>query len=245
MTHGSLFSGVGGFELGARNAGIETAWNCEIVEYNRKVLKKHFPETIQYEDIRALQNPPYVDIISGGFPCQDISIANQKDAKGIKGTRSGLWSEMCRIVGEVRPKYVFIENSSALLNRGFERVLCDLSEIGYCVEWKCLSAAQFGYCHKRERFYGIAYPEQVRRPGSNEVFRSIQEVLTKRPPRQSPISVPIKRFDSRSDYTHVRMDDGFSSQLDKPRIEAMGNAVIPEIAQYLFECVKLHCNQPK
>lgn len=108
--------------------GIPTLWNCELELFQRNLLKQNFPETKQYEDIRELRNPGYVDIISGGFPCQDISIAGK--GTGIVGERSGLWSEMFRIVREVRPRYVLIENSPMLLVRGFERVLCDLSQSG-------------------------------------------------------------------------------------------------------------------
>ena len=155
LSHGSLFSGIGGFELGAKEAGIETVWSCEYEQFNRDVLRKNFSNTKQYENIIDMEIPEYVDIISGGFPCQDISIANT-NADGIKGKRSGLWSEMFRIIRGVRPKYVIIENSPMLLVRGFERVLCDLSEIGYDAEWQSLSAETFGYPHKRERLYCIA-----------------------------------------------------------------------------------------
>lgn len=88
MTHGSLFSGIGGFELAAQWVGIPTLWNCEIAPYPRKILAKTFPETRRYEDIRQLSNPEHVDIISGGFPCQDISLAG--NGVGIAGSRSGL-----------------------------------------------------------------------------------------------------------------------------------------------------------
>jgi len=253
LTHGSLFSGVGGFELGAKKSGIETIWNCEYEDHNRKILLKNFPETKQYHDVNTLNFPEYVDIISGGFPCQDLSIANVSnkeiwkngEVKGIKGKRSGLWSEMWRICREVRPKYILIENSPMLLIRGFEQVLCDLSEIGYMCEWQCLYASQFGFNHKRERFFGIAYPSEVRRIYNNAVFRELQEVLPKQTPRQNTLPMPVKRFNSRSDYSSVRMDDGFSKELDKSRIEMMGNAVIPDIAHYLFECLKIHYEQIK
>ena len=112
MTHGSLFSGIGGFELGAQMNNIPTLWNCEIETFQRSILKQVFPNTKQYEDIKKLSNPAYVDIISGGFPCQDISIAGK--GAGITGSRSGLWNEMYRIVREVRPKYVLIENLSLI-----------------------------------------------------------------------------------------------------------------------------------
>lgn len=248
LTHGSLFSGIGGFELGAEMSGIKTIWNCEIEEQQRKVLKKHFPNTKQYKDIKQLENPEYVDIISGGFPCQDLSIANVgnkeiwKDGKvqGIKGKRSGLWSEMWRIIGIIRPRYVIIENSPMLLVRGFERVINDLSKIGYCIEWQTLSASQFGYNHKRKRFYGIAYPEQKRCVNNTSIFRKLQEVLPKQTPRQNDLSMPSQRIDSKTNFELLRMDDGFPKELDKSRIEMLGNAVIPEITHYLFECIKTH-----
>ena len=86
MTHGSLFSGIGGFDLGAEMAGIDTIWNCEIEEFQRKILAKRFPNSKQYVDIRDMSNVEHVDVITGGFPCQDISVANFK-AKGIDGER--------------------------------------------------------------------------------------------------------------------------------------------------------------
>lgn len=156
MTHGSLFSGIGGFEQAAQWVGIPTLWNCEIASYPRRVLERRFPETKRYEDVKKLSNPEYVDIINGGFPCQDISLAGK--GVGIIGTRSGLWYEMYRIVREVRPKYVIIENSPALVISGFEQVLCDLSKIGYDAEWQCISNYAFGYPHKRERLYLLPTP---------------------------------------------------------------------------------------
>lgn len=247
MTHGSLFSGIGGFELGAQMSNIESLWNCEIDEHKRRILKRHFPNAIQHTDVKILKNPPKVDIMSGGFPCQDISIANVSNkslwkngkVKGIEGERSGLWKEYKRILGEVKPKYIVFENSPMLTIRGFERVLCDLSKIGYDCEWQCLSASQFGYNHKRERIYGIAYPFEVGRTDNTQIFRELQEVLSEKAPRQDSVSMPSKRFNCRSDYESVRMDDGFPYQLDKRRIEDMGNAIIPEIAHYLFECIKI------
>lgn len=242
MTHGSLFSGIGGFELGAEMSGIETIWNCEIEPYQRKILKQHFTKTtIQYEDIRELTSPGYVDIISGGFPCQDISIAGR--AKGIGGEKSGLWSEMGRIIGAVRPRYVIIENSPMLIKRGLGKILYDLSQIGYILEWQCLSASQFGYNHRRTRFYGIAYPCAQRCENYSSVFVEPQKVPLKKASRQNPAPMPFERFNRKSNYEHVRMDDGFSRELDKRRIEGCGNAVIPEIAHYLFECIKIFNKQ--
>jgi hypothetical protein len=133
LTHGSLFSGIGGFELGAEMAGIDTLWNCEIEKFQGEILKTKFPHAERHTDITKTTGLRYVDIISGGFPCQDISVAGKRE--GIKGKRSGLWSEMYRIIREVRPKYVVVENSPALVISGLEQVLCDLSQIGYNAEY--------------------------------------------------------------------------------------------------------------
>ncbi|MGP1602096.1 DNA cytosine methyltransferase [Treponema sp.] len=239
MTHGSLFSGIGGFELGAQRAGIKTIWNCEINPFCRKILKKHFPETIQYTDITALKNPPYVDIISGGFPCQDISVANPK-GEGINGKRSGLWKEMFRIICETRPRYVLIENSPMLLRRGFKTVLQNLSDAGYDAEWHCIQARDFNFPHKRERLYVVCYAKCLRCYHNTFSHKRLQKILSKQTSRQTLIPMPIKRFNAESDYSSVRMYNGFSAELDKNRIIALGNAVIPAITHFLFECIKEH-----
>jgi DNA (cytosine-5)-methyltransferase 1 len=133
MTLGSLFSGRGGFEIGAQACGIQTLWTCEVDTFLHNKLKKVVDneKALHYRDIRSLSHPPRVDIISAGFPCQDISIANQNDKKGIFGRRSGLWFEVARIADEVKPSYIVLENSPNLLRQGFEYILRDLSSIGY------------------------------------------------------------------------------------------------------------------
>jgi len=242
LTNGSLFSGAGGFELGATWQGIKTIWNCEIVEARRKLLKKRFPNAKQYTDITKLTNPGYTDIICGGFPCQDISIAQQTNggAKGIKGDRSGLWSEMFRICRTVKPRYILIENSSMLATRGLEQVLCDISKIGYYAEWRSLRGFDFGLLDKRERIYIIAYTQPKRCASNNEITQCFREILPKRTPGQIALSMPIKRYGRRDNLQGIRMDNEFSRELDKDRIEAMGNAVKPIIASYLYKCIKEH-----
>lgn len=241
MTHGSLFSGIGGFEAGAESVGIKTLWNCEIESFQRSILKKHFPNTKQYENIEELSCPGYVDIISGGFPCQDISIAGK--GAGITGSRSGLWSEMCRVVGEVRPKYVIIENSSMLLVRGFERVLCDLSEIGYDAEWQCISNYAFGYPHKRERLYVIAYSNQIRLQGHVCEPGGFESIFKKWASNTSVGHTCAKRILEIPAHSVVRNDDGFSYWTH--RVGSIGNAVNPTLAKYLFECIKIFDNNIK
>lgn len=235
LTHGSLFSGIGGFELAAAWSGIETIWNCEYEQWNREILFKNFPSTKQYEDVRTMRNAEKVGIISGGFPCQDISVAGK--GVGIKGSRSGLWGEMWRIIREVRPKYVIIENSPALLIRGFERVLCDLSEIGYDAEWQCLRASDFGYPHQRERLFCIAYPSSF---SVQAVFKEHREIsaVSKEASGHNSRFMSVEWVDGQTDYRPITRGDGVSDYVD--RTKAMGNAIVPMVAYYIFECIKNH-----
>ncbi len=160
-----LFSGIGGFSLGLERAGFKTVAFCEIEPYCRAVLRRHWPDVRQYDDVRTLTAEQLaadgiaVDVICGGFPCQDISVAGK--GAGITGERSGLWKEYARLIGELRPRYVIVENVAALLGRGMGVVLGDLAEIGYDAEWHCISAADVGARHLRERIWIVGYPEHI------------------------------------------------------------------------------------
>lgn len=168
MNVGSLFAGIGGFELGLERAGFEIEWQVEIDPYCRAVLEHHFPQASRFEDVREVgaANLAPVDLICGGFPCQDLSAAGK--GAGIDGARSGLWSEFARIVRELRPRYVLVENVPALLTgKGkrwdrapIGRVLGDLAEVGYDAEWARLSAREFGAPHLRQRVWIVAYPRE-------------------------------------------------------------------------------------
>lgn len=169
LTVGSLFSGIGGLDLGLERAGMQIAWQCEIDPYCREVLQKHWPEAVIYDDITKLSGRDVqpVDVLCGGFPCQDVSMAGKR--AGIEeGTRSGLWSEYARLIGEIEPRWVFIENVPGLLSidsgRGFGRVLYDLAIRGYDAEWDCISAASVGALHRRDRIFIVAHAhgEQLR-----------------------------------------------------------------------------------
>jgi len=158
-----LFSGIGGFSLGLeRTGGFRTVAFCEIEPFCRRVLAKHWPAIPCYDDVRTLTAARLaadgiaVDVICGGFPCQDISVAGK--GAGIAGERSGLWSEYARIIGEVRPRYVIVENVAALLGRGLSRVLGDLAALGFDAEWNCIPASAVGAPHRRERIWILAYP---------------------------------------------------------------------------------------
>lgn len=239
LTHGSLFSGIGGFELGAEMAGIETLWNCELEKFQGKILELRFPHAKRYTDITKTTGLRYVDIVSGGFPCQDISLAGKRE--GIRGKRSGLWSEMYRIVREVRPKYVIVENSPALIVSGLEKILCDLSEIGYDAEWQCISNYAFGYPHKRERLYLIAYSDKVGLQGDIQKQGRFDSVFKEWTSDKSVGHTCAKRIFEIPAHSDIRNDDGFPDW--SHRVGAVGNAVNPCVAKYLFECIKIFDRQ--
>jgi site-specific DNA-cytosine methylase len=157
-----LFSGIGGFSLGlGRTGGFKTVAFCEIESFPRKVLAKHWPEVPCYHDVRELTADRLaadgigIDVICGGFPCQDISVAGA--GAGLAGERSGLWSEFARLIGELQPKYAIVENVSALLSRGLANVLGDLAALGYDAEWHCIPASAVGATHRRDRIWIVAY----------------------------------------------------------------------------------------
>lgn len=165
-----LFSGIGAYALGVERAGMQVVAFCEVEEFPRLVLRKHWPDVPIYEDVRTLtadvleRDGIDVDVIIGGFPCQDLSSANSgKPRAGLDGDRSGLWSEMRRLIGELRPRYVIVENSDALLNldRGANagRLFGDLAALGYSAEWHVMGAVHFGAPHERERVWIVAYPD--------------------------------------------------------------------------------------
>jgi DNA (cytosine-5)-methyltransferase 1 len=186
-----LFSGIGGFSLGLERAGMRTVAFCEIDPWCRRVLAKHWPDVHVFRDVRELtaaslcealadanerqchfiaktagRSEPdtgYIDVVCGGFPCQDISFAGK--GAGLAGERSGLWTEFARIIGEVRPRYAIIENVAALLHRGLVEVLCDLTALGYDAEWHCIPASAAGAPHRRDRIWIVAHAGCERRDG--------------------------------------------------------------------------------
>jgi DNA (cytosine-5)-methyltransferase 1 len=155
LTFGELFAGIGGFSLGLERAGMKCRWQVEIDPYANAVLRKHWPEVPKHDDVRTFppQGDYAVDVICGGFPCQDISVAGK--GVGLAGARSGLWHEFARIIGDLRPRYVVVENVAALLARGMGRVLSDLSALGYDAEWHVVPASAVGAPHRRERVWII------------------------------------------------------------------------------------------
>lgn len=177
MTFGSLFAGIGGFDLGFERAGMACKWQVEIDPYCQKVLAKHWPNVRRHHDIKTFPTGApqdwKVDCVCGGFPCQDISTAGR--GEGITGERSGLWSEYARVVGLLRPRFVVVENVPALLFRGMDRVTGDLAAIGYDTQWQTVSAAAVGSPQRRERVFILAYRDGERLATDwNQTQRSLE-----------------------------------------------------------------------
>jgi len=162
-----LFAGAGGGILGGMFLGHTTVCAVEIEEYPRKVLLQRqrdgiLPRFPIWDDICTFDGKPWrglVDVVAGGFPCQDISAAGK--GAGLDGERSGLWSEMARVIDEVRPRYVFVENSPMLTSRGLGVVLGDLAEMGYNARWGVLGAIDAGAPHKRDRIWILADADET------------------------------------------------------------------------------------
>ena len=171
------FAGIGGFSYAAEKliGGFETTQFIEIDPFCQKVLKKHWPHVPIHDDIRTFTAKPFqYQVICGGFPCQDISVAGLQ--KGItEETRSGLFFELMRVIRMVRPQYVVLENVAAIINRGLDIVLRELSEAGYDAEWSVIPASSVGACHKRSRWWLVAYPNSFRCGGGSSERRSIRE----------------------------------------------------------------------
>jgi DNA-cytosine methyltransferase len=162
VTFGSLFAGIGGLDLGLERAGMRCCWQIEIDPFCRQVLAKHWPDVKRYGDITTIHGSELepVDLICGGFPCQDVSQAGKRT--GIDGSRTGLWSEFARLVGVLRPRYVLAENVPGLLTSdgAMGRVVGDMARLGYVGLWRCYRAADFGASHLRKRVFIVAYRQE-------------------------------------------------------------------------------------
>ena len=235
-----LFAGIGGFTIGLERAGFETAAFCEIDPYAQKVLRKNWPGVPIYDDVRTITAERLasdgigVDVITGGFPCQDISVAGHK--RGIEAERSGLWSECARLLGELRPRYAIFENVTNLLNgeRGawFKRVLWDISQIGYDAEWHCIPASELGAYHHRDRIWIVAYPKSIGLQVSNEQHRVPQEA------RRQRAILSSCDFGGRyfTDEPGMgRVANGIPNR--SHRLKCLGNAVVPPIPELIGRAI--------
>ena len=227
LTFGSLFAGIGGFDLGLERAGMECKWQVEIDPFCQRVLKKHWPHVKRYGDIKDVRNPEPVDVVCGGFPCQDISWAGKR--AGIQGEESGLWFEMLRIIEEVSPEYLLVENVSRLLSAGLETVLQGLFKVGYNAEWHCIPGFSVGSPQVRDRIYIMAdtmqQGETRRRPGwFRRWVSSKKEIRCYCWDRGTEKNVQFW-----PEPGVGRVANGLPHQVD--RINKIGNAVIPQIPE--------------
>jgi DNA (cytosine-5)-methyltransferase 1 len=260
-----LFSGIGGFSLGLERAGgFKTVAFCEIDPFCRRVLAKHWPKVPCYEDVRGLTSARLaadgiaVDVICGGFPCQDISVAGK--GAGLKGERSGLWAEIARLSGELRPRYVIVENVSALLSRGLDRILGDLAALGYDAEWHCIPASAVGAPHRRDRLWLVANPcgrrrcgssgGEVQQPRRGEAIGASQDMAdadSHRELQPQGYGKDIGRWAGDSGAAIVRcgwwatepdvgrVAHGVPARVD--RLRALGNAVVPQIPEMIGRAI--------
>ena len=248
LTHISLFTGIGGFDIAAEWAGFKTIAQVEKDQYCNKILKEHWPKIYRCEDIKNFPNKTYksIDVISGGFPCQDISIANQFGKQGIEGKRSGLWKEYKRCICEIRPRYAIMENVPAILNNGLGVVLGDLADIGYDAEWDCLSAWQFGAPQTRVRTFIVAYP-MCERLDKTSIFSRASNICKNEKKKEWTPFMHNEQYLSDKIFGYrlppypenIRMVNEPSIGLDeiKERIKCCGNAVNPRQVYGLFKAI--------
>jgi DNA (cytosine-5)-methyltransferase 1 len=242
LTVGSLFAGIGGFDLGLERAGMRTLWFCEADPFCKRVLARHWPGVPCYPDVPDLRGADVapVDVLCGGFPCQDISVAGR--GAGIRGEQSGLWSEMFRLTGELRPRYLLVENVAALIARGLDVVLADLASIGFDAEWDVVRASDVGAPHIRERIWLLAYPASNGR-GSRWSGRPDPSCAREQQPAlqavadahgEPSVGTPVawaQRDPWPAEPDVPRMAHGVSHGVDRRRV--LGNALVPKIAEWI------------
>ena len=222
LTFGSLFAGIGGFDLGLERAGMECVWQCEKDPYALKVLEKHWPDVRRYDDITTLDAATLapVDLICGGFPCQPFSVAGKR--KGASDDRF-LWPAMLKVVETVRPTWVLGENVPGLISLGLDGMLSDLEGLGYSVRAFVVPACAVDATHRRDRLWVIAHSDSIgfswRSQGPR--LEGAKEQLERLLPASSWGGAP------RSGEN--RGGDGISRTMD--RLKCLGNAVVPQVVE--------------
>jgi DNA (cytosine-5)-methyltransferase 1 len=241
MNELALFAGAGGGILGGHLLGWRTVCAVEWEVYPASVLIARQNDGLLapfpvWDDVQTFDGKPWagiVDVISGGFPCQDISVAG--GGAGIDGARSGMWKQMARIIGEVRPKFVFVENSPTLTSRGLGTVLADLSKMGFNAEWGVMGADNTGLPHRRKRIWLLATNTDCK----HEEWMLKQKIPKVRGiPRINAYGVDKNEQGLRSILSPglCRTCNGLPGQMD--RLKAVGNAQVPRVARFAFEVLK-------
>ena len=231
MKHGSLFSGIGGFDLAAQWAGWDNMFQVEIDPFCRKVLKKNFPDVAKYEDIKKFDGEKYantIDVISGGFPCQPFSVAGKQ--RGKKDDRY-LWPEMLRIISEVRPTWVIGENVTGIINLGLDNVLFDLENTGYTCQSFIIPACAQNAPHRRDRVWIIANINSFSDiPKGRIQERSFNSKYSGGAFWDEPWLDVATRF--------CGIHDGLPGRMDRVnRLKALGNAIVPQIVFQIMQAI--------
>ena len=246
LSFGSLFSGIGGLDLGLERAGMRCAWQVEIDPFCRAVLARHWPDTLCFEDVRHVGRNELatVDLVCGGFPCQPVSLAGKRN--GHEDPR-WLWPEFARILGELRPQYAVLENVPGLRTKGFGQVLGDLARHGYDAEWASIPAAAVGAPHLRYRIFIVAFaqgfgrqrrdsisstafsdgrfcPEGNHRQTGNVADADLKPLVWTTEPWRECHTWPVEPNVGRMAYGVPRRVD---------RLRALGNAVVPQVAEWI------------
>lgn len=244
----SLFSGIGGLDLGLERAGMTCVGQVEIDPFCRKVLAKHWPDVWRHDDVSTIDysDTPTFDAVAAGFPCQGISNAGKR--AGLSDSRSGLFWEVVRCLRVARPRIAILENVAALLIRGMDVVCGTLAEIGYDAEWDCIPASAVGACHIRDRVFIVAnnqgqsvfqLPEAPLDSNSSGIGQSGPWQHVKPFSHEaSPYREASGFFDAFQEGTLpyvCRRHDGFSASMD--RMKSIGNAVVPQVAEVIGRAV--------
>jgi DNA (cytosine-5)-methyltransferase 1 len=234
-----LFSGIGGFSLGLeRTGGFETVAFCELAEYPRHVLGNHWPEVPIYDDVTTLEHFGPVDVVTGGFPCQDVSVAGDVWGlgAGLAGERSGLFWHILRTVRMVGRPIVLLENVAALLDRGMGSVLGALATARYDTEWNCFPAAAIGAPQSRDRTWIAAYPGEKGWAGhiidwDTFSVSDVQEVA------QLGDYRAICGPEWSQSFAAVSVDHGVPGGMVRDAIEACGNSLVPQIPELIGRAI--------
>lgn len=250
MKHGSLFSGIGGFDLAAQWMGWYNVFHCEINKHSSAVLKKNFPGTPNVGDIRKLNGDVYrnsIDIISGGFPCQPFSNAGKR--KGTSDNRH-LWPEMLRVIREINPRWVVGENVYGLFNWDggmvFEQICNDMEKEGYQVWPYIIPASAVGAYHNRNRVWIIGFKANAHDTNTNVFGPHREEVDLKGGPQlqHQQISLPgslvSQSVQQGVDPGVFRTTDGVSGRVD--RLIGVGNAIVPQVIHQIFKTIEQYEN---
>lgn len=257
MTHGSLFSGIGGFDLAAEWAGWQNVFHCEWNEFGQKVLKYYWPNAESFTDITKTNFSKYenkIDVLSGGFPCQPYSLAGKR--KGKEDERH-LWPEMCRAIREIKPRWVVGENVFGLINWNgglvFHEVQSDLEAEGYEVFPFLLPAAAVNAPHRRDRIWFIAYSQHSRLQRNVQRYRKAIQFYKNRKTSNLFNSYPFDKWKiKKRSIGNLRTNYGISEGLDNytisegkitnESIKAFGNAIVPQVALQIFNAINEYEN---